>query len=224
MRTLSAQEAKSFYDDFGSKQDSQAFYEERALSELVAHAAMRKAQSVFEFGCGTGRFALQLLERHLPATAHYRGTDISSTMVEIATRRLAPFAARASVALANEELTLPVGPTSIDRFVSTYVLDLLSASDQQQLLAEARRSLKPGGLLCLCGITPGVTARSRMVMGVWRWLFARSPRLVGGCRPIRASDYLSNDAWQLLYRSVVVAWGVASEVVIATPLEPTARA
>ena len=221
MRTLTPQEAKSFYDDFGSKQDSQTFYEERALDELVSHAALREAQSVFEFGCGTGRFALQLLERHLPATAHYLGTDISSTMVDIAARRLARFAPRASVTLANEEPSLPVRPASIDRFVSTYVLDLLSAPDQQRLLAEARRTLEPGGLLCLCGITPGVTARSRVVMSVWRWLFARSPRLVGGCRPIRASDYLSQDAWRLLYRTVVVAWGVASEVVIATPLEPT---
>jgi len=35
MRTLSHQQAKAFYDRFGAKQDSQAFYEDRAVQELV---------------------------------------------------------------------------------------------------------------------------------------------------------------------------------------------
>jgi len=32
--------AKQYYDHFGSKQDSQGFYEDRALDDLVAHAVI----------------------------------------------------------------------------------------------------------------------------------------------------------------------------------------
>lgn len=218
MRTLTVEEARSYYDKFGARQDSQGFYENRALEALTEHAALQDARSVFEFGCGTGRFALDLLQHHLPDTASYVGTDVSSTMVVLATRRLAPFAPRASVVLADGSPVLPLEDASVDRFVSTYVFDLLPASAQRQLLAEAARVLKPNGLLCLCGITPGVTAASRFVMGIWQGLFTRHPAWVGGCRPICAGDYLPAEAWRTCYRTVVTAWGVSSEVVIATPL------
>lgn len=224
MHTLTPEKARSYYDKFGAKQDSQVFYERRALETLTELADFQNARCVFEFGCGTGRFALDLLHRHLPSTARYAGADISSTMVQLATQRLAPFASRASVALVNGTPALPLKDSSVDRFVSTYVFDLLPALVQRQCLAEAARVLRPDGLLCLCGITPGITASSRLVMGVWQWLFARNARLVGGCRPARAAEYLSADAWQTRYRTVVTAWGVASEVVIATPRPPTTRA
>ena len=221
MRTLTTEEARSYYDRFGAKQDSQAFYEDRALEALTEHAAFEEARSVFEFGCGTGRFALSLLQHRLPDTASYFGTDVSSTMVRLATRRLAPFAPRATVALVDGSPVLALKDASVDRFVSTYVFDLLPAPAQRQLVAEALRVLQPGGLLCLCGITPGVTASSRFVMGVWRWLFTRNPDWVGGCRPTSAEDYLPAEAWRIHYRTVVTAWGVASEVVIATPMSPS---
>ena len=224
MRTLTADEAKSYYDKFGSKQDAQAFYENQALEALIEHSALQNAQSVFEFGCGTGRFALDLLQDHLPSTASYIATDVSSTMVHLATRRLAPFVPRASVRLADGNPILPLKDASIDRFISTYVLDLLPPMVQRQLLAEAARVLRPDGLLCLCGITQGVTASSKLVMGVWQWVFTRNPIWVGGCRPICAEEYLPADAWLTQSRAVVTAWCVASEVVIATPLPPRARA
>lgn len=63
---LTRSQARRFYDHFGAKQDSQAFYEDAALDDLMRHADCAQAQSVFEFGCGTGRFAAQLLTKHLP--------------------------------------------------------------------------------------------------------------------------------------------------------------
>ncbi len=54
------------YDRIGSLQDSQAFYEDRATGLLLQHGEFSSAESVFEFGCGTGRFALRLLEEYLP--------------------------------------------------------------------------------------------------------------------------------------------------------------
>jgi hypothetical protein len=56
MRMLSHEEARAFYDWFGARQDSQRFYEDPALCDLLGHADFGEARSVFEFGCGTGRF------------------------------------------------------------------------------------------------------------------------------------------------------------------------
>jgi SAM-dependent methyltransferase len=218
-RTLTPDEAKTFYDEFGSKQDEQAFYEEPALEALRCNAALHEATSLFEFGCGTGRFAADLLQNHLPERARYSGIDLSSTMVELAATRLARFGARATVALASAEARLPLEQGSIDRFVSTYVLDLLSTTVQVQVLEQARVALSPGGLLCAAGITPGTTLRSRLVMGVWQRIFALNPRWVGGCRPVRMIDQLAPEAWEIRFHTVVVAWGIASEVLIAAPRE-----
>jgi SAM-dependent methyltransferase len=86
--TLKPSEARSYYDRFGKKQDSQGFYEEPALDDLLAHARFGEAQKVFEFGCGTGRFGARLLAEYLPSSATYLGCDLSQTMIGLATERL----------------------------------------------------------------------------------------------------------------------------------------
>lgn len=69
MRTLSYSEARRAYDRIGTLQDTQAFYEDETTAELLRHGAFAEARAVFEFGCGTGRFAETLLEEHLGAGA-----------------------------------------------------------------------------------------------------------------------------------------------------------
>ena len=68
-RYLSPAQAKRFYDRLGPAQDWQGFFENPAINELIAHAALESARSVFEFGCGTGALAARLLQQHLPANA-----------------------------------------------------------------------------------------------------------------------------------------------------------
>ena len=219
MAHLSTAEAKRFYDRFGAKQDQQDFYEAPAITYLLDHGDFAHASSLFELGCGTGRLARELLLNHLSATATYRGVDISSTMVALAEEKLAPFAPRTTVTPVPGDLPLPCPPQSVDRFLATYVFDLLPDQEIRRLLAEAHRILQPGGLLVLAGITPGTTLVSRLVMGIWSGLARLAPKLTGGCRPIRLGDYLDSTRWQVKEHDVVVAWGIASEVVIAERLE-----
>lgn len=220
MRTLEVEEARAFYDRFGSKQDRQSFYEAPALETLVARCALAQAHAVFELGCGTGRLAEMLLREHLPADACYLGVDISSTMITLASQRLAPFASRARVRQVEGEPRFPLEDASVDRVISTYVLDLMPEPAIRQALCEARRVLAPGGLLCLAGITNGTSAASRAVMGAWQWLFARKPSWLGGCRPLALEGFLSN-GWEIRFLRTIVACGIASEVVIASPKPDT---
>jgi ubiquinone/menaquinone biosynthesis C-methylase UbiE len=214
--TLTIHEARRFYDRFGAKQDDQDFYERPAIECLLAHGNFARARSVFELGCGTGRLARELLDDHLPPASTYRGVDISSTMVNLAKSKLAGFPGRATVAVVPGDGDLPSPSQSVDRFVATYVLDLLPATEIRRVLGEAHRILVPGGLLCLAGITDGTTILSRVVMKLWSGVFKFFPAAVGGCRPTDAGAYLDGGQWQIEHREAIVAYGIASEVIVAS--------
>lgn len=213
--TLSHEEARRAYDRIGSLQDSQGFYEDRATALVVHHGLFGGAESVFEFGCGTGRFALRLFEEFLSPTARYRGVDVSPKMVRLAQTRLASHSQRAEVLLTEGGPPVSELSESYDRFVSNYVLDLLSHEDIRTVLREAHRMLRPGGLLCLAGLSTGVSLVSRTMERLLSWIQSLRPSLVGGCRPVDLLPFLREPEWLVQYHAKVVAFGIPSEVVVA---------
>jgi len=218
MRTVSAAEASRIYDRIGKAQDTQAFYEDRTTAELVAHLDLASAQSLFEFGCGTGRFAEDLLAHHLPGTATYRGVDVSPVMVRLARERLASFSPRASVRLTEGAPPTDEPSESCDRFVSNFVLDLLSPQDIDSVIREAHRMLRPGGLVGLSSLTFGFTTASRIVSWTWLKIHALRPSLVGGCRPLELLDALPEKTWTVRHRARVAPLGISLEAVVAERL------
>lgn len=214
-RYLSPEQARRFYDRMGAKQDSQAFYEDAALDVLVEQGRFREAESVIEIGCGTGRLGCRLVEEELAESAQYCGLDLSFTMASLASHRLRSRSRRSLVLRARAGADLPFADQSFDRVVSTYLLDLLPPDDAEAFLGEAHRVLRPGGLLCLAGITPGTEGLSRWTMALWSRVHRVSPTLVGGCRPIRADALLMEEDWTSVHHEVVVSFGVASEVLAA---------
>ncbi len=221
-RVLTHEQARAFYDWMGAKQDWQAFYEARATQDLIAHASFETAQAVFEFGCGTGAFAERLLAWHLTPEASYVAVDSSTTMIRLAQTQLARFGSRVTVKQTAGSLQFEAASGAYDRFVSTYVADLLSASDITALLSEAHRLLMPEGRLCLVSLTHGTCGLSRLVTGLWTGIHARWPTLVGGCRPLDLRKFLPASRWELVYVNVVTAFGIPSEVIVAERL-PKAR-
>ncbi len=212
--TLTPAAARTLYDRIGRWLDTQRFYEDAAIAELIAHADLGAATSLFEFGVGTGRVAERLLRDHLPVSARYRGIDLSPTMVGLTHERLAPWGGRATITLSDGSPYLDAPDGAFDRFVSTFVLDLLSADDIRLVLAEAHRLLSADGRLCLVSATHGRTTVERLVMAAADGLHKVSPHLVGGCRAIDLSAFLDGERWRVLHRGVVSKWGVPSEVVI----------
>lgn len=215
-RYLSPEQAKRFYDRLGSAQDWQGFYENPAINELIAHAAFDSAQSLFEFGCGTGALAARLLQHHSPPDARYVALDISGTMVSLAQERLKPWSERARVYQRDGSPRIPEPDRSFDRIVSTYVFDLLAPDFILRLLSEARRLLVPGGKLCLVSMTFGASPLSRAVCWGWQRLWRLSPGIVGGCHPIELLNYLPSEAWKPDHQATLTSWGVSSEVLIAS--------
>lgn len=213
--TLSHQEARRTYDRIGALQDSQGFYEDRATALVVLHGQFTSAESVFEFGCGTGRFALRLFEEYLPPTTCYRGVDVSPKMVRLAQTRLVSHSPRAEVILTEGGPPIDEPAESYDRFVSNYVFDLLSHEDIRAVLREARRMLRPDGLLCLSGLSTGVGFASRTVARMVNWIQSFRPSLVGGCRPVDLLSYLRESEWLVQHHAKVVPFAIPSEVVVA---------
>ena len=217
-RTLTPSQARAYYDGYGAKQDTQGWYEDKAMDELCAHAGFQEAEAVLEFGCGTGKLAHRLLDAELPAGATYLGLDISSEMISLSASRLEAFKNRAKVQLTDGEVTFDLPYASYDRFVSTYVFDLLSEQDASQILTEAHRILKPGGRLCIASLTEGQSRWSKLVSKSWAFVQRISPSTVGGCRPIIVDAHLDSAMWSIQHRKLLSAFGLPSEVLIAVKL------
>jgi SAM-dependent methyltransferase len=199
----------------GARQDSQAFYEDPAIDVLIDRGDFSRARSIVELGCGTGRLAARLLDGVVPAEARYAGFDVSPVMRRLAAERLAPFGTRARVAPPEAGGILPVPGASADRFLATYVFDLLAPDALRAALDEAFRILEPGGRLCSVSLSPGRRFPSALVSRLWKSIWNVSPRIVGGCRPIELSASLDEDRWEPPERRTVQPWGVPSEIVVA---------
>ncbi len=216
MSVLAPDRVARTYDRIGRFQDWQSFYERPATERLIADAGFEEASRVLELGCGTGAFAAALLERRLPADCRYLGIDISRRMVAIATERLRPWSERAEAKVIDGSRTIPEPPDSADRFVANYVLDLLSEEQAAAVISEAGRVLVPGGKLCLVSLTHGERWSTGLVSRAWQRVWSRWPAIVGGCRPIQLAPQLSPEDWATDHRSVVSAWGLSSEVLVAS--------
>jgi ubiquinone/menaquinone biosynthesis C-methylase UbiE len=216
MRYLTPTQARRFYDRFGRLQDTQSLYERAALKALLDAGSFENAHAVIEFGCGTGRLAATILAQ-LPPDARYRGIDNSTTMVRLARDRLRPFGARATVNRSDGSTRMPLADASVDRVLSTYVLDLLNPNDARELLAEAHRVLQPDGRLCLASFTHGTGRLSRPLTQTVGWLSAHHPLLTGGCRPIELLDLLPDSDWHIEHRHVVTSYAIPSETIVAEP-------
>lgn len=217
--TLAADAVRDFYDRFGARQDAQEFYERAAIDDLVAHASLHEARAVYEFGCGTGRLAAELLANVLPADARYFASDVSTTMLSLTRQRLAPFGARAeTVRQEPGSVAVPLPDGSVDRVLTTYVLDLLPGEAIAAFVTEAARILAAGGRLCIASLGWGSPGASWLVARAWYGAFRLRPALVGGCRPIRLQDYVGPPDWQVLHHRRLSAWGVPSEALVARPV------
>lgn len=216
MPTITHQQAKRFYDRLGQRQDWQAVFEDPAVDELIRLGRFERARSVCEFGCGTGRLAERLLANHLPADATYIGLDISETMTGLAAKRLESFSDRAVVIRTHGAPRIPVADATVDRLLAAYVLDLLSPEDIQAFLGEARRVLTETGLLCTVNLTFGRGPGSGFVSRTWSAIHRWRPALLGGCRPLRLTEFLTEGPWRLDDHNVVCRLGICSEVSIVS--------
>ena len=212
---LSPRQAASVYDRIGRLQDTQRVFEAPALARLTADGQLSEARRVVEIGCGTGRFARELLTNVCGPQCRYVGLDVSPRMCRIATARLSRWSARARIMRVDGTLPLPLPVAGADRVVAAFVVDLLPTEYARQLLADTHRVLAPGGLLCLASLVQGTTRASRAFSSAWSILAQRAPALLGGCRPVALADLLDAQCWVVRTDTTVTARGVPAGVLVA---------
>jgi len=113
-------------------------YKRRLMSALD----LRAGQTVLDIGCGPGADLGRLADAVAPGGS-VAGVDNDPAMLAEARRR---FAGEPAVSIwAGDAHSLPLGTASVDRARTDRVLQ--HVADPAGLLAEARRVLRPGGLL-----------------------------------------------------------------------------
>lgn len=135
------------------------------LTVARTHQLLGASSNVLEIGCGTGTTALKLA----PSVSRIDATDVSAEMIAIAREKAA--------AGACENITFNVVPASSDlgaeaRYDAVLAFNVLHLiHDRAAALADARRVLKPGGLLiaktpCLSEMNPLI----QIAVPIAKWL------------------------------------------------------
>lgn len=146
-----AASADNDYDTFGEAYAAEnetslinAHYTRPAILDLAGDVAGRQ---ILDAGCGAGPLFAALRDRG----ADVSGFDLSTTMVELARRRLGQ---DADLRVADIGAPLPYADGAFDDVVAALVLHYLE--DWSAPLAELRRVLRPGGRLIMAVNHPGI--------------------------------------------------------------------
>ena len=209
-----AQRVVALYDRVGSFADITAFYVDASVDRLTELASMHEAACIVEVGGGTGRYAERLLQRSLGADAKYIDLEPSHRMRELARARLDHW--RNRVTIEGLDDMLEVGGGTADRYVMTYVLNVLPDEDAiGERLQHAHRTLDKAGLLCMVNQTFGKSMSERLISAAWMRLYCVAPTLLGNCRLLSARPYLDDLRWRIVKCEIVRRYGVCSEVLVA---------
>jgi ubiquinone/menaquinone biosynthesis C-methylase UbiE len=138
-------------------------------------------ERILEIGAGTGR-ALQAIATALGASGSAHGIDLSPGMLRVSHSRLAKAGLAGQVGLERGDARcLPFEAGCFDGVFMSFTLELFSASEIPQMLAECRRVLKTGGRICIVAMS--AKNKPNRITQIYSWFHEKFPEYVD-CRPI----------------------------------------
>jgi ubiquinone/menaquinone biosynthesis C-methylase UbiE len=139
------------------------------------------------------------------------GIDISEGMLKKAQKRMRKIKSANYELKIGSAFEIPYPDGSFDLLINNYMFDLISFDDMEKILIEFRRVLKKGGKLILVNMTMGEKLGSR----IYELIYRLSPKLIGGCRPVKMSDKLNATGFHVITREYHQQLLFPSEVILA---------
>lgn len=207
-KILPAPAVQEFYDRIGRRYDWFEFYEGRAKERAFKALDLEPGMKVLNVGVGTGK-EVQKVQSSVRPRGEVFGLDLSPVMARLTRERVGPTICQA------DARHLPFANQAFDRLYASYVLDLLPLADIEQLLIDFHRKLNSHGIMVILALTEGVDLPSRALVKIWKGVFAISPAMCGGCRPLQLLEMVEQAGFQVLEHQVIVQAGVPSELIQA---------
>lgn len=166
---------------------------------------------LLEPGFGSGRLLVALAERVGPAGRVY-GIDISDGMVAVARKRVSKSGLEERVLLTRgDACEMPYEGGFFDGAFISFTLELFPDEDIPRVLGECMRVLKPGGRLCVAGMSD--RGKKGLMTRLYLWSHRRFPRFVN-CRPIFVEGALHAAGFYVAGGERLSMWGLPVEVVL----------
>jgi demethylmenaquinone methyltransferase/2-methoxy-6-polyprenyl-1,4-benzoquinol methylase len=207
-KTLSLQTVQRIYDLIGKRYDWFGMYDAKAKECALERLNLVPGLHILDVGMGSGKEHVRIQSAVEPGGSAI-GIDISWQMLSVSHRRCHSPLCQADARF------LPFRSDYFDRIYVAYVLDLMAVADLPNSMQEFKRVLKPGGCLVIAALTEGINSASRMLVATWKAVYAISPVVCAGCRPLQLMDFLKNAGFSSIQREVIVQLAVPSEIVTA---------
>ncbi len=208
-QALSTAEVESVYTKLAKFYDIWAYLTEgRARRVSLDRAAVKDGESVLEVAVGTGLAFVDLVRAN-PSGVN-EGIDLTEAMLARARRKIDGLPGRNRLR-AGDARKLDFADQTFDLVMNGYMFDLLPEESFAPVLAEFRRVLKDGGRVVLVNLADTSSLTSRALGR----LYALSPRLMGGCRPVAVAPLVEKAGFREVRVEIVSQLGVPSEVVTA---------
>ena len=207
---LSQKDIKSLYNSLSAVYDIWGILaESRARKRAIELAEISNGQSILEVAVGTGLAFYEIVKRN-PDGINI-GIDISEGMLKKAQKRMRKIKSANYELKIGSAFEIPYPDGSFDLLINNYMFDLISFDDMEKILIEFRRVLKKGGKLILVNMTMGEKLGSR----IYELIYRLSPKLIGGCRPVKMSDKLNATGFHVITREYHQQLLFPSEVILA---------
>jgi SAM-dependent methyltransferase len=176
-------------------------------------ATLEEGQVVLDLGSGGGIDVL-LSARRVGATGKVYGLDMTPEMLELARRNQAEAGAENVEFLLGTIEDIPLPDDSVDVIISNCVINL--SADKDQVLREAHRVLRPGGLFAVSDVVllRPIPERLADLMGLWTGCVAGALEKDDYERRLGAAGFCDVDIEPTLVhgRDSIASWASAIEI------------
>ena len=208
---------QSFYDRISHAYDLISDAGEHKAREQGEQALdVQPGEHVLEIGYGTGNSMIHLATAVGPS-GRVSGIDVSTGMLDVATRKLASKGLADRVDLCvGDARQLPYEDNQFDAVFASFTLELFPLDAIPAVLAEASRVLKSDGrvgLVAMATVQPGDTPSG--LEKTYVWMHQHFPHIVD-CQPIDVVGLVEQAGLNVQQKVEMTIWTMPVRCVVAT--------